>query len=101
MKYSPNTFRKDIINCITVAENEINLRKSGIDGESTSEQLENVILPELKHLLNLIENGNLPPKNERYLISFGNAFKVWGWNMQKTTKLYLQLHNLNSNYKLL
>jgi hypothetical protein len=101
MKYSPNIFKKDVINCISVAEKELKLRKSGIDGESTSEQLENVILPELKHLLDIIENGNLPPQNERYLISFGNAFRVWGWNMQKPTKLYLQLLNLNSNYKLL
>lgn len=44
-------------------------------GESTVEQLEEVIIPELEKLLKMDYN-NLPPVEDRYLISLAYALKV-------------------------
>lgn len=60
-----------------------------MEGESSSEQLKEVILPELKEVLSVIDNRQLPPSEERYLNSFANAFTVWGWDMQNPTELFL------------
>lgn len=52
-------------------------RKKGILGESTQDQLETVILSELEQLLKIVDDNTLPIKDQRYLISFANAFTVW------------------------
>ena len=96
-----NHFQEDIEYCIKQCKFEINNRKKGIKGESSLIQLEQFILPELNQLIEKIETNNLPPKSERYLISFANAFTVWGWNMKKPTELFLQLTKLNNDYQAL
>ena len=75
-------------------------RKNGINGESTfGEQLESVILPELKErLLKRIEVNNLPIQSERYLNSFAYAFKVKGLNMDTLSGLFIKLTEINNNY---
>ncbi|MBB6214119.1 hypothetical protein HNQ80_000188 [Anaerosolibacter carboniphilus] len=99
MKYTINSFQVDIINCINLCKAEIVKRKKDISGESTMEQLENVILPELEALLQKAKVGNLPPKADRYLNSFANAFRVWGWDMETPTELFVKLTELNNNYR--
>lgn len=54
---------------------------------------------ELNRLLVMIDNRQLPPKEERYLNSFAHAFTVWGWNMQKPTKIFVLLTELNNEFK--
>ncbi len=93
-----NKFRNDIKNLIKICTLEIQNRKEGIKGESTIEQLENIILPELNQLLTKIDNNQLPSLSERYLLSFANAFKVWGWNMNQPTKIFVKLAKINNNY---
>lgn len=93
-------FKQDILKCINLCLQELEKRKKGISGESTVKQLENVIVPELYELLNAIDkNTTLPPKEERYLTSFANAFTVWGWNMQNPTQIFLLLKNIDTEYK--
>ena len=57
-------------------------------GESTVEQLEEVIIPGLEKLLKMDYN-NLPPVEDRYLISLAYALKVWEWSMKNASTLYL------------
>lgn len=92
-------FKEKILRTIELCSNELRYRKEGILGESTEEQLEKTILPELNQLLELIDNNQLPSKQHRYLNSFANAFTVWGWNMQTPTEIFVLLTELNNEYK--
>lgn len=92
-------FKEKVLRTIELCSNELQHRKEGILGESTEEQLEKTILPELKQLLELTENNQLPSKQQRYLNSFANAFTVWGWNMQTPTEIFVLLTELNNEYK--
>ena len=67
-------------------------------GESTVEQLEEVIIPELEKLLKMDYN-NLPPVEDRYLISLAYALKVWEWSMKNASTLYLLIVELHEDYK--
>lgn len=84
---------------IKICEEEIEKRKNDIYGESTLEQLERVVLPEMYQLCDLIKVKNLPNKEERFIKSFANAFTIWGWNMKNPTKLFILLKELNDEYK--
>ncbi|MBQ8527923.1 MAG: hypothetical protein IJ429_05550 [Lachnospiraceae bacterium] len=92
-------FQRKILRTIELCNIELQNRKEEILGESTEEQLEGTILPELYHLLELINDNKLPVKEQRYLDSFANAFTVWGWNMQTPTEIFILLTELNSDYK--
>lgn len=92
-------YKKELLKCIDLCEKELLSRTQGIKGESTVEQLKEVILPELNELLKIIETNQLPPKESRYLNSFANAFTVWGWDMQTPTELFTLLANLNNEYE--
>ena len=61
--------------------------------------MEEIIIPELNQILCMINNNQLPPKEDRYLNLFANAFKVWGWNMQTPTEIFVLLVKLNNAYK--
>ena len=98
MKNSVGSFQVDIEECIKLCREELYRRKNGISGESTIDQLENVILPELETLLQMVRAGNLPKKSDRYLISFANAFKVWGWDMETPTELFVKLTKINNDF---
>lgn len=92
-------FKEKLLRAIKLCNIELANRKSGINGESTEEQLEGIIIPELNQVLDKIKNNHLPPKGERYLNSFANAFTVWGWNMQTPTEIFALLAELNNTYK--
>ena len=98
MKYSIDSFQTDIEECIKLCREELFRRKNGINGESTIEQLENIILPELEMLLQKIRGGDLPIKSDRYLSSFANAFRVWGWDMEVPTELFVKLTRINNSF---
>lgn len=103
MSYKIEIFSQDIQECLDLAKKELENRKNDIQGESTIEQLENFIIPDLTNLLSKINNNQetLPPntQKDRFVKSFGYAFKVWGWDMMNPTKLYLKLLKLNENYR--
>jgi len=94
-----NSFKDKLLNTIDLCEKELQARKSGIKGESTVEQLEDIIIPELYQVLQIVEKCQQIPKEQRYLNSFANAFTVWGWNMQKPTEIFVLITELNNLYK--
>lgn len=91
-------FILDIERLKDLCSNELSKRKSGILGESTIKQLEQII-QELNEILVIVKTGEIPLKSNRYLVSFSYAFKEWGWNMQNPTELYIALCRLNTNYE--
>lgn len=92
-------FKEKILRAIKLCNEELENRKNGVLGESTEEQLKNIILPELTQLLTMLNSNQLPAKEQRYLNSFANAFTVWGWNMQEPTEIFVLLTELNNEYK--
>lgn len=92
-------FHKKLLKTIEICEEELRNRKNGLLGESTEEELEKTILPELFQLLERVNSKQFPPKSQRYLNSFACAFTIWGWNMQKPTELFILLTELNNDYK--
>lgn len=94
-------FKDLLIKTIQICNKELANRKNGILGESTEEQLTKIIIPELEQLKEMIDTNQLVAKEQRYLISFAYAFKVWGWNMQEPSELFSMLAKLNNEYKTL
>lgn len=88
-------FREQILKTRKLCNDELMKRKKGILGESTQNQLKTVILSELEQLLKIVDDNTLPKKDQRYLISFANAFTVWGWDMQNPTDIFLLTTKLN------
>lgn len=77
---------------------ELSKRKIGISGESSVNQLEQIV-KELDELLLKIKSENIPPQSNRFLNTFAYAFKDWGWNMQNPTDLYILLCRVNTAYQ--
>ena len=84
-------FKEKILRAIRICNKELENRTKGVPGECTEEQINNIILPELKQLLEIINNNQIPKKKQRYLNSFAYAFTVWGWNMQEPTEIFVIL----------
>lgn len=92
------SFRKKILHCKTICNEELKKRKTGVLGEATTEQLY-VIIREMDNILQMLTTNSLPLRNERFLLSFANAFTVWGWNMNQPTEIFLSLTQINQEYK--
>lgn len=69
----------------------------GYPGEATQMQVEEYILPEMKELEQKILQDDIP--ENRYVNSFGNAFKCWNWDMRAASELYLALLELHQAYE--
>ena len=91
-------FKEKVNLALRISKDELWRRKNDIPGESTIEQLEETIIPELEKLLKT-EYDNLPPAKDRYLVSFAYAFRVWEWSMMNNTRLFDLLVELNREYK--
>ncbi len=66
MSYNCDDFIWDVRYGLKLAKDELNARKDGYQGESTIEQLENYIIPDLEYLLHkMSEREELPPNTQR------------------------------------
>lgn len=90
--------RDDLMKAIKVFEAELADRKKGISGESTEEQLEKEIIPELKRVLANVNNSDIPEKAQRYLKSLENARTIWGWDMRNPSEICKLLTELDDRY---
>ncbi|MBC8597159.1 hypothetical protein [Qingrenia yutianensis] len=91
-------FKKKVDIALRISKDDLRRRKNDAPGESTIEQLEETIIPEMEKLLKM-DYDNLPPAKDRYLVSFAYAFRVWEWSMVNTTRLFDLLVELNREYK--
>ena len=92
------TFKKMVAEALKISKDELFRRTHGMPGESTVEQLEKIIIPELEKLSKM-DYSNLPPIEDRYLLSFADAFRIWEWSMINPSRLYILLVTLNKEYK--
>ena len=90
-------FKFLVYRCISICISKINNVQN--DDECTIDEIKNVILPEMAELKNIDEMTILPPANDRYITSYAYAFKQWGWDMKKPSKLFRTLAKINSEYK--
>lgn len=67
--------------------------------ECKAYHINNVILPDMEKLKRIIKNNNLPPKKDRYSKPFAYAFKVWSWDMQNPSEIYLLLVEIDTLYR--
>ena len=91
-------FKKKVDIALRISKDDLRRRKNDAPGESTIEQLEETIIPEMEKLLKMDYN-NLPPVEDRYLISLAYALKVWEWSMKNASTLYLLIVKLHEDYK--
>ncbi len=91
-------FKKKAEKALSLCNEELFLRKHNMSGEGTIEQFEDIIIPELEALLNL-DLQNLPPKEERCILSYENAIRKWHWSMENTTTIFDLLEELYYEYK--
>ncbi|MDD6990709.1 MAG: hypothetical protein PUI48_02665 [Oscillospiraceae bacterium] len=90
-------FRFLVDQCIRICICKINNMR--YDDEYTTDEIKNVILPEMTELKKIDKMSILPPANERYITSYACAFKLWGWNMKKLSSLFRILAKINAEYK--
>lgn len=88
----------DVTKALKLCENELVNRRNGIPGESTEEQLEEVVIPELKEILSQINGSQFPEKEQRKLRFLSDARVYWGWNTRNPTELFALLIELNEEY---
>ncbi len=87
--------------CISMCNAKLQyfLEVSDENDECKIENINEVILPDMEELIRIIKSKKLPPKENRYSNAFAYAFKVWSWDMQNPTELYLLLLEINDLYK--
>ena len=89
----------DISRALKLCEIEIMNRRNGVPGESTVEQLEEIVIPELKQVLYQITNSDkFPEKDQRVLRFLSDARVSWGWNTRTPTPLFALLMEVNEEY---
>lgn len=83
--------------CLELSKIELENRKNGIKGESTISQLEEVVIPDLTQFLEKLESKEIPKnRQQRYLESFGCAFRMWEW---EPSELYVKLSEIHHDYQ--
>lgn len=89
----------DVSKALKLCEEELANRRNGILGESTEEQLEKVVIPELKRILRQVTSDNeFPEKEQRTLCFLSDARVYWGWNTRNPTELFALLTEINEEY---
>lgn len=88
----------DVTKALKLCETELTGRRNGIPGESTVEQLEEVVIPELKKILSQIADSQFPEKEQRTLRFLSDARVYWGWNTRNPTELFALLIELDEEY---
>jgi len=92
--------KQEVLEGIKLSRREIENRKKGIEGESTIEQLKEVIIPDLEDILLKLDNKIIPKRRvDRYSLAYGNALKMWDWDMENATELYEKLADIHNDYQ--
>lgn len=88
-----------LLKCRELTLEDINKLNNGVVLSSTSEQLQDVVLPELEKLIQDYEGGNYSKKifEDRWIHSYAMAFKTWCWDYNY--ELFKSLVRLNELYR--
>lgn len=99
MSYSLINFKKDIEEILSICQEDLEAISAGQKREATIEQIQETIIPEMTKLLEMIDSGEIPPKEDRYILSAGCITRGWEWDIRSKDKLNYILPTLDSNYR--
>lgn len=68
--------------------------------ECSTNQILDVIIPDMVDLSHKALVGDLPPRKSvnRFSMSFAYAFKSWGWDINNPSELFLLLKQIDALY---
>ena len=99
MKYSLSDFKKDIEEILSIRREDLLEISNGNLRQATSEQIVKTIIPEMKALLKMIEENNIPPKEQRWITSAAYITRGWNWDIWSNDKLNIKLPELDNKYR--
>ncbi len=94
MRYLLNDFKNDIEEILSICQEELLDISMGNNKQATVDQIEKTIIPEMKGLLKMIEEGIIPPKEQRWITSAAYITRGWNWDIWSNDKLNIKLPNL-------
>lgn len=99
MGYSLRDFKKDIEEILSICQEDLLDISMGKDKQASTDQIEKTIIPEMKGLLNMIEEGRIPPKEQRWISSAAYITRGWNWDIWSNDKLNIKLPELDNKYR--
>ena len=97
--FNRKKFQEDLQKTIAICERELEHRKQGIPGDCTVEQLENVIIPELKEYLQLSLDKRLKERRKSWwLVSSWVLLDSGVQDMRKVSELAEAILTLERKY---
>ena len=99
MSYSKYDFKKDIEEILAICQDELHDIANGKANQATKEQIEGTIIPEMNTLLEIIKKDDIPPKNQRWILSTAYITRGWNWDIQNCGILAKKLAQLDNKYR--
>lgn len=99
MGYSLSDFKRDVEEIISICQEDLGEIAKGNVRQATTEQIEEVILPEMHALMKMIEDNSLPSQKSRWLLSAAYITRGWNWNLWSNDKLNIKLPELDNKYR--
>jgi hypothetical protein len=98
-RYSLLDFKNDIEEILVICKEDLLEISAGKAKQATADQIEKTIIPEMKSLLKLIEEGRIPPKERRWITSAAYITRGWNWDIWSDDKLNIKLPELDNKYR--
>lgn len=99
MVYTLLDFKNDIKEILLLCQEDLHDISMGRAKQATAEQIENTIIPEMEDLLRMIEEGKIPPKDQRWIASAAYITRGWNWDIWSDDKLNVKLPELDNKYR--
>ena len=99
MRYLLADFKNDIEEVLSICQEDLLDISMGKNKQATVDQIENTIIPEMKGLLKMIEEGKIPPKEQRWITSTAYITRGWNWDIWSNDKLMKKLAVLDNKYR--
>lgn len=99
MRYSMLDLKNDINEILLICQEDLLDISMGKDKQATADQIEKTIIPEMEGLLKMIEEGKIPPKGQRWIISAAYITRGWNWDIWSNDKLNIKLPELDNKYR--
>ncbi|NLD48269.1 MAG: hypothetical protein GX660_13930 [Clostridiaceae bacterium] len=99
MRYTIADFTKDIEKILSICQEDLRDISMGKKKQATADQIEKTIIPEMNNLLKMIEKGEIPPKEQRWITSSAYITRGWNWDIWSKDKLNILLPELDDKYR--
>ena len=99
MRYSLLDFKNDIKEILSICQEDLLDISMGKDKQATADQIEKTIIPEMKGLLKMIEEGKIPTKEQRWITSAAYITRGWNWDIWSNDMLNIKLPELDNKYR--